>query len=198
MSAMSASERLTWTASMFSRRRSILRVSGIGTMFGALASSQASATWPGVTPVRAAISLTRSTTGWLAARASGVKRGNRLRMSLAAKDWSLVTVPVRKPWPSGDHGTNPMPSSSQTGSTSASGSRAQMEYSLCTAATGCTAWPRRIGLAVVGAETHAAQPDRRHLQGAELSLVHPLPFVRGGRAVVVVHGVVLLRQEGSC
>jgi hypothetical protein len=51
----------------------------------------------GVTPVRAAISLTRSTTGWLAARASEVKRGNRLRMSLAAKDWSLATVPVRKP-----------------------------------------------------------------------------------------------------
>ncbi len=37
-----------------------------------------------------------------------------------------------------------MPRSSQVGSTSASGERHQSEYSLCTAATGWTAWARRI------------------------------------------------------
>ena len=52
--------------------------------------------------------------------------------------------PVRKPWPSGLHGTKPMPSSSQVGSTSGSGSRVHSEYSLWMAATGCTAWARRM------------------------------------------------------
>src|SRR5215207_8205226 len=86
-------------------------------MLGDFASSQA-----GVTCLRPAISLTRSTIGWLALRASGVKRGNRLRMSSAENDSLRPTVPVGKPCPSGDHGTNPIPDSSQTGRTSASGS----------------------------------------------------------------------------
>ena len=42
------------------------------------------------------------------------------------------------------NGTKPMPSSSSAGSTSRSGSRVHSEYSLCTAATGCTACARRI------------------------------------------------------
>ena len=54
-------------------------------MLGDFASSHASATCPGVTCLRPAISMTRSTIGWLASRASGVKRGNRLRMSLAGE-----------------------------------------------------------------------------------------------------------------
>jgi hypothetical protein len=32
-------------------------------------------------------------------------------------------------------------------------------------------------IAVVGAQAHAAQADRRDLQGAQLSLVHDLPFM---------------------
>jgi hypothetical protein len=53
-------------------------------------------------------------------------------------------LPVRKPLPSGLNGTNPMPSSAQVASTSASGSRVHSEYSLCTAVTGRTACARRI------------------------------------------------------
>ena len=53
-------------------------------------------------------------------------------------------APVRKPLPSGLNGTKPMPSSSSVGRISASGSRHHSEYSLCSAATGWTAWARRI------------------------------------------------------
>ena len=56
----------------------------------------------------------------------------------------MLTVPVRKPLPSGLNGTNPMPSSASVGSTSASGSRVHSEYSLWTAVTGCTACARRM------------------------------------------------------
>ena len=37
-----------------------------------------------------------------------------------------------------------MPSWRSSGSSSASGSRVHKEYSVCSAATGCTAWARRI------------------------------------------------------
>ena len=40
-------------------------------------------------------------------------------------------LPVRKPFPSGLKGTNPMPSSSSVGSSSSSGRRHHSEYSLC-------------------------------------------------------------------
>ena len=53
-------------------------------------------------------------------------------------------APVRKPRPSGLYGTNPMPSSAQTGSTSFSGRRHHSEYSLWTAVTAWTACARRI------------------------------------------------------
>ena len=55
-------------------------------------------------------------------------------------------LPVRNPLPNGLNGTRPMPSSSSVGMISASGSRVHSEYSLCSAATGCTAWARRIEL----------------------------------------------------
>ncbi len=70
--------------------------------------------------------------------------GHRARISPGAKVASGVTVPVKKPLPSGLNGTNPMPSSSHTGSTAASGSRVHSEYSLWTAVTGNTACARRI------------------------------------------------------
>jgi hypothetical protein len=55
----------------------------------------------------AAIGLLSSTTGWFAATASGVRRGKRLRTSELSKRESAAPCPVRKPWPSGLHGTKP-------------------------------------------------------------------------------------------
>ena len=77
-----------------------------------------------------AIWPSRSTMGRLALRASTVKRGNHDLTSEAAKVMPGSTFAVRKPWPSGLQGTKPIPSSSHSGSTSASGSRLHKEYSL--------------------------------------------------------------------
>ncbi|KAG1530533.1 hypothetical protein G6F50_017253 [Rhizopus delemar] len=85
----------------------------------------------------------RSTSAWLAWRASTSKRGTVLRKSLASKVGSALIAPVRKPRPNGLNGTKPMPSSCRVGSSSRSGSRHHSEYSLCTAVTGCTACARR-------------------------------------------------------
>ena len=46
--------------------------------------------------------------------------------------------------PSGESGTNSISNSRSNGSSSAPGSRVHSEYSVCRAATGCTAWARRI------------------------------------------------------
>jgi len=48
----------------------------------------------------------------------------------------VLIFPVRKPCPSGAHGAKPIPSSSQSGKISGSGSLVQSEYSLWIAATG--------------------------------------------------------------
>jgi hypothetical protein len=77
-------------------------------------------------------------------RASGVKRGIALRKSVASNFVASLIAPVRNPLPSGLNGTNPMPSSSSVGMTSASGALHHSEYSLWTAATGCTVCARRI------------------------------------------------------
>lgn len=64
----------------------------------------------------------------------------------------LTTWPVRIPRPSGEYATTVIPSSRQTSRTPICGSsisRLNGEYSTSTAATGCTAWARRI----VAAET---------------------------------------------
>src|SRR5438270_10823009 len=73
-----------------------------------------------------------------------VKRGLFLRQSPSSNCAAERIFPVRKPWPSGEKGTKPMPSSRVSGSTSASGSRVHREYSDCSAATGWTAWARRM------------------------------------------------------
>ena len=52
--------------------------------------------------------------------------------------------PDRKPRPSGEYGTRPIPSSRRVGRTSSSTSRVHSEYSVCTAVIGCTACARRI------------------------------------------------------
>ena len=50
----------------------------------------------------------------------------------------------QEPLPNGLKGTKPMPSSSSVGKDRLLGSRHHSEYSLCRAATGCTAWARRM------------------------------------------------------
>ena len=117
---------------------------GMGTIHGFWARSQAIATWPGVASLRAAISPILSTRAWFARRASAESRGTTLRKSSLANVVLSVIVPVRNPFPSGLNGTSPMPSSSSTARISCSGRRHQSEYSLCTAATGCTACARRM------------------------------------------------------
>src|SRR3954471_2461711 len=72
------------------------------------------------------------------------ERGTTLRKSVGSNVVLSSIVPVRKPLLSGLNGTNPIPSSSSVGRISRSGSRHHSEYSLCSAATGCTAWARRM------------------------------------------------------
>ena len=53
---------------------------------------------------------------------------------VVGSNWSVDRiVPVRKPLPSGEYGTKPMPSSRSSGSTSGSWSRVHSEYSDCSA-----------------------------------------------------------------
>jgi hypothetical protein len=71
-----------------------------------------------------------------------------LRKSVLSNFVSASILPVKNPLPSGLNGTKPIPSSSSVGITVSSGSRQNSEYSLCSAATGCTAWARRIVFAL--------------------------------------------------
>src|SRR5207248_5145772 len=135
-------------APMFSSSLSILRVPGIGTIHGLCANSQASAICAGVACLRPAILLRTSTTACFAFRLAAEKRGMALRKSVLSNVVASSILPVRKPLPSGLKGTKPMPSSAHVGRISFSGSRHHSEYSLCTAATGCTALARRIVFAL--------------------------------------------------
>src|SRR6266403_225353 len=65
-----------------------------------------------------------------------VKAWEVLRKSVPSNFVSSLILPVRKPLPRGLNGTNPIPSSSSAGSTSASGSLHHSEYSLWSAVTG--------------------------------------------------------------
>ena len=76
----------------------------------------------------------------------------------------LLIRPVRKPRPEGLYGTKPMPSSRTVGRISSSGSRLHNEYSVCSAAIGCTACARRI---VCGAASDRPEP-------AHLAFAHQL------------------------
>ena len=102
------------TAPRFSSSRSSRRVPGMGTIHGCWARSQASAICAGVAPLASAMRPSRSTTAWLAARASAVNRGRMARMSPSPNSVAWSMRPVRKPRPSGLNGTRPMPSSSRT------------------------------------------------------------------------------------
>jgi len=65
---------------------------------------------------------------------SSLKRGMTFLRSTSA-NFEFI-VPVRKPLPKGLNGTKPIPSSSNVGIISVSGSRQNNEYSLCNAETG--------------------------------------------------------------
>jgi hypothetical protein len=87
-------------------------VPGMGTIYAFCACNQAIAICAGVAFLRSAVAASKSMIGRLALRASGVKRGMRLRRSSLANEVFCVMVPVRKPLPSGLYGTKLIPSSS--------------------------------------------------------------------------------------
>src|SRR3989442_8935737 len=145
MSRRSPAVRCTFAAPRFSSRRVRFFVPGIGTIQGFCASSHAIAICAGVARFFSVTRFNRSTSAMLAARASAAKRGEILRKSFGSSFVVVSIFPVRKPAPNGLKGTKPIPSSSHVASTPLrSGSRVQSEYSLCTAANGCTPCARRI------------------------------------------------------
>ena len=127
-------------------------------------------------------------------RFSSEKRGTVLRKSSLPNAVFSSIAPVRKPLPKGLKGTKPMPSSSSVGRISSSGSRHHSEYSLCRAATGSTAWARRIVCGPVtrsapgeaGAHVRACaagaghSPDGKSVEAAKAPLVPPNAVAMGG------------------
>ena len=93
----------------------------------------------------AAISPSRSTSAWFALRASGEKRGTMLRKSLLVERRVLVDLARQESLAerAERHEADAEFLAASAGSP-VSGSRHHSEYSLCSAATGCTAWARRI------------------------------------------------------
>jgi hypothetical protein len=107
--------------------------------------TQASATCAGVAPRAAATSFTTSTIRMLAAKASSAKRGLTDRKSPSAKSAGELKRPVRKPRPSGEYATRPIPSRRSVGSTSST-SRVHSEYSLCTGTVGAVTMSPPVGV----------------------------------------------------
>ena len=83
-------------------------------------------------------------------------------MSFGGSAETSRSSPVRKPRPSGLKATNAMPSSRQASSTATSALRVHSEYSVCTAASGCT----RVRPAHGGGRD-LAQADRPDLAGLD-------------------------------
>ena len=131
------------TAPRFSSSRWRLVVPGIGTIQGFCASSQASATWAGVAPLRSATALTMSTSAMFALRASGENRGTALRKSVGSNFVFSSILPVRNPPERAERHEADAEFLAQR-QDSASTPRQNSEYSLCTAVTGCTACARRM------------------------------------------------------
>ena len=100
------------------------------------------------------------------ARFPGFRReaGTLLRKSVLSNVVDASILPVRKPAPNGLNGTKPTPSSSSVGRISVSGPRYQREYSLWTAATGWTAWARRIVCAPASESPKARTKEPHVLQ----------------------------------
>src|SRR5215217_4569790 len=87
------------------------------------------------------------------------------RKSVGGRSSVELIVPVRKPRPSGEYGTNPTPSSAAAGTTLASTSRLQIDHSLCTAAIGCTATAARSSSAVTSDNPRWRTLPRGHQLG---------------------------------
>ena len=108
---------------MFSSTRATRRVPGMGAMSVPRVRSQARAVCAGVAPFSAPIARTSSTMARLRVKFSPVNRGFVLRQSSSAKSSRVRICPVSRPWPSGEYGTSPMPSSRSSGRISSSTSR---------------------------------------------------------------------------
>ncbi len=133
------------TAATFSSRLATRRVPGIGTTSSPCASTQASASWEGVTPLPSAICTTLSRTSRFLSKFSPWKRGELRRKSSSSKSSTDRIVPARNPRPSGEYGTKPIPSSRTVASTPLSStSRVNRLYSVCTAVSGWVACARRM------------------------------------------------------
>src|ERR1700722_11201004 len=111
MSRRSSALRLTSAAPTFSSSRLALRVSGMGTMSSPWASSQARASWLSAMPLPAASASSWRCAARFFAKFSPCQRGSRTRrMSSLAYSSADLTEAVRKPRPSGEYATNPIPS----------------------------------------------------------------------------------------
>jgi hypothetical protein len=102
MEASSAGVSVMSTAAAFSSRLAIRRVPGIGTTSSPWASTQASASWLGVTPLASAMATTRSSTSRFLAKFSPWNRGEVRRKSPSSKSSTERYLPERKPRPSGE------------------------------------------------------------------------------------------------
>ena len=136
---------------------------------GARASSQASASWPIVQPCSRATAAKPSSSRRFCSKWPAWKRGIASRMSFGGSPETSRSSPVRKPRASGLNATNAMPSSRQVSSTATSALRVQSEYSVCTAASGCTACARRI----VAADT-SLMPIARTLPASTSRAIAPM------------------------
>lgn len=107
------------------------------------ASTQARASWLGVTPMRSAMATTCSSTSRFLAKSSPWKRGELRRRSSASKSSMLRIRPERKPRPGGEYGTKPMLSSRTVASTpSSSTSRPEATHAAIIPITKSGAWWR--------------------------------------------------------
>src|SRR2546430_17650443 len=114
-----------------SSRRYRFVVPGIGTIQGFLESNHASAICAGVVFFCFANELITSTKAWFALRFSSLNRGTLLRKKVLSNFELEAISPVRKHLPRGLNGTRPIPSSSNVGVTTSTGSRLNSEHSLC-------------------------------------------------------------------
>lgn len=125
---------------------------GMGKISAPCASSHARVSWPGVTPLLAAMVLIFSTNARFLAKFSCEKRGRLFRKSSSAKSAGDLICPVNMPRPRGLYATTATPSSRAVRRMSTWGFSMSTEnglYSTWMAVMGWTAWARRS----VAAET---------------------------------------------
>ena len=133
----------TVAAPRFSSRCAVQVVPGTATTCSPRDSTQASASCAmDACAARASLAYSSSSCRF-AAYAAGANRGIVRRKSLASSEATSRRAPVRNPRASGLKATKVAPRLRQASITAISGLRVHNEYSLCTAAIGCTACARR-------------------------------------------------------